>query len=533
MLVGGWMALAGAVVLWRRRPTEPVGLLLAAAAAVWFVGEWDNPGTGAAGAFTAGLILSGASAPIVGTALVLSTMERPSSRRTSVSVALTVAVGVAAAGVLPNLFFDPVATGCGACPDNLILLAHDPDRSTQLARVGLSLALVVLAVLAATCIWNLIRSTSTRRRVVAPFVVSGLAHLGFASAAYAMSVGRGFIGSGPTEEGLWIGQALSLGAVGVAACWTQVRARRVRSRLAAFVLELGEVTRPGGLRALLASELGDDQLDVAYPLGDGRFVDVDGNEVHLPRTSERAQTHLMRGGETAAVILHRPGLLDDPGLIDEVTASARLALENERLRAQVRAKEADLRASRARVIEASDDARRRAERDLHDGAQQQIVAVLYSLRLARTKTPPDCSPDDLARLEQAAQQVQVAVQELREVAHGLHPLALSEEGLGAALDSLLEHSAVPIWLSDVPRERLAPTVEAAAYRIVAEAVKAGAAGVRFRRQEEVLLLEVEQAQGLDRKGLEDRVGALDGRLWSDSPAGPSSTLVIEIPCGAM
>jgi len=127
-------------------------------------------------------------------------------------------------------------------------------------------------------------------------------------------------------------------------------------------------------------------------------------------------TPLVSGGRSVALLAHRPGLLDDPGLVEQIAAAARLALDNERLQAQVRAQLEDLRASRARIVERGDAERRRLERDLHDGAQQRLVSLALSLRLARLGGDAD---PDVAALEQAEAEVRQALEELRGLARGL------------------------------------------------------------------------------------------------------------------
>src|SRR5262249_17354729 len=157
------------------------------------------------------------------------------------------------------------------------------------------------------------------------------------------------------------------------------RARRTRATLARLVVELAGSPAPGGLEAALARSLGDTGLRLAYPLADGSYVDTDGREL----TVEPSATPLVRDGIEVARLSHRPGLLDAPELADTVARAARLALDHERLQAELRAQLEDLRASRARVLTAGDGERRRLERDLHDGAQQRLVGLSLELRLAR------------------------------------------------------------------------------------------------------------------------------------------------------
>jgi signal transduction histidine kinase len=234
-----------------------------------------------------------------------------------------------------------------------------------------------------------------------------------------------------------------------------------------------------------------------------------------------------------ALLAHRPNRLDDPGLVVEIAATARLALENERLQAQVRAHLEDLRASRTRIVEQGDAERRRLERNLHDGAQQRLVSLALSLRLARLGCETET---DAAALEQAEAEVRQALGELRGLAHGLYPAALTEEGLGAALEALAEQATSPLALGPLPQGRLDPNVEAAAYFVVAEILKRsrpGRATVDAARGDGRLVLKIvtDQQPPQELTDLEDRVGALDGRLLVEHPLSGGTRIRAELPCG--
>jgi signal transduction histidine kinase len=198
----------------------------------------------------------------------------------------------------------------------------------------------------------------------------------------------------------------------------------------------------------------------------------------------------------------------------------------------VRAQLEDLRASRARIIEAGDAERRRLERDLHDGAQQRLVGLLLALRLLRAQLGADQDQQPAARLDEAEPELRRAVGELRELAHGIHPAVLSDEGLAAALEALAEGTLAPLRIAAVPQERFPPAVETAAYILVAEAAKAGAARVSANRRDGWLVVDVEtEAEPDGLVDLEDRVGALDGRLAVERAPGGRVRIRAEIPCG--
>jgi signal transduction histidine kinase len=532
LLGTGWALLACAHVFWGRHPGNAVGPLLAAASCAWFLAEWDTPGVGSAAVFTAGLVLYAACPPLVAWAVLAYPSGRLASWGERAAVAVAFAGAVLVLGLLPALFFDPVAQGCAQCLKNLVLVSNDFDLYEASNRVGVHLGLAWALLLILVAGWRIARSSAARRRVVAPVVLAGCIYLGLVASSFGASLDRGFLGSGTLERRLWFAQAGALAALAVAVAWGLLRTRRTRSSLARLVVELGESAPAGGLREALARTLADPELEIAYPVGEGSYADAGGRTVDLARAEGRAATPLLRDGRPVAVLLHRTGLLDNPELVEEVASAARLALENERLQAEVRAQVEDLRASRARIVEAGDAERRRLERDLHDGAQQRLVGLLLALRLLRAQLGADQDQQPAARLHEAEAELRRAVAELRELAHGIHPAVLSDEGLAAALEALAEGTLAPLRIAAVPQERFPPAVETAAYMVVAETAKAGAARVSATRRNGVLIVDVEtEAEPDGLVDLEDRVGALDGRLAVKRAPGGRVRIRAEIPCG--
>jgi signal transduction histidine kinase len=216
--------------------------------------------------------------------------------------------------------------------------------------------------------------------------------------------------------------------------------------------------------------------------------------------------------------------------------------EHRRARA-LRERVDDLRHARQRIIAAADAERRRIERDLHDGAQQRMVAVAVTLGLAEAQFASD--PDNAFKLiAQAREEAQLAVKELRELARGIHPAVLSDRGLGAALEALAARAPVPVEVSGVPERPLNPAVEACAYFVTAEALTnvakyahANEASVHLSIEDERLRVEVRDDgvggadldAGTGLRGLRDRVDALDGRFELESPQGHGTTLAVEMP----
>ena len=202
-----------------------------------------------------------------------------------------------------------------------------------------------------------------------------------------------------------------------------------------------------------------------------------------------------------------------------------------------------LRGAQQRIIDAADAERRRIERDLHDGAQQRMVAVAVTLGLAEAQLAND--PSHAGRLiAQAREEAQLAVKELRELARGIHPALLSDRGLGAALEALASRAPIPVTVSGVPEAPLREPVEAAAYFVTAEALtnvakyaRASEASIELATEDDCLRVSVrddgvggaDPSTGSGLRGLCDRVEALDGRLEIESPPGSGTTLTVKLP----
>ena len=530
-LLAGWSLIAAGLGAWVRRPGSRFGPLVLAAGLAWFLAEWNNPGAEVALAFTAGLVLHAACPPLIGHAALVYPGGRLRSPLERVAVAVAYGGALLLLGILPALFFQPASQGCGRCPDNLLGVLSDPQAVQTLNRAGIRAGLAWAVLLAAIVGWRLVRSTAATRRRIGPVVVPAMAYLILVTWSFQHAVGRGFLSNDALDRRLWLGQAAALTAMALGVAWEWVEGRRTRSSLARLVVELAASPPPGGLGAALSGTLSDPSLTLLYQLPDGRRVDAEGHPSEPGQG--QAVTPLVRDGRPAALLAHRPGLLDDPGLVEEIAAAARLALDNERLRAETSAQLEDLRASRARIVERSDAQRRRLERDLHDGAQQRLVSLALSLRLARLGG--DTRTDGPA-LEEAEAEVRQALAELRELAHGLYPAALGEEGLGPALEALAEAGSSPLALGRLPKERLEPRVEAAAYFVIAETLKRSRprrATVDATRANGRLVVEIQLDQGPPEEltDLEDRLGALDGRLLVQPARSGGTRVRAELPCG--
>jgi signal transduction histidine kinase len=315
---------------------------------------------------------------------------------------------------------------------------------------------------------------------------------------------------------------------------------RRRGPLGDLMVELSS-TPAGEVGPALARSLGDPTLTLALWLPDRRvFVDERGVEVQLPR-EQLGRAVTLVGSEPAplAAIVHDDRLLDQQALLEAAGSAATLALENTRLQAELRAQLAELKASRARVVSSADAERRRVERDLHDGAQQRLLALGLALQLLRDRG------GDSELLGDAERELHAALAELRDLARGIHPAILTEQGLAPAIRSLVDRTAMPVRVN-LEEGRFAQEVETAAYFFVSEALanvskhaEATTAAVTVARSNGNLVIEVADdgrggatSSGSGLQGLADRVGALDGRLAIESDEGRGTIIRAEIPCAS-
>jgi signal transduction histidine kinase len=387
------------------------------------------------------------------------------------------------------------------------------------------------------------QATAPQRRSLAPVLWSGIVLL----VLLASALGSDAAGINRLTDLLGVAGLIVFASVPWTFLVNLVRSRVLRAgAVSELLLALGEAPGTGTLRCQLADALGDTSLDLVFWLEDKRkWVDYEGHVVELPPDGDpaRAWTAVELEDRRVGAIVHDVTLCEEPELLRSVAAAAGLAMENERLQAQLRARVEELRASRARIVEAGTQERRRLERNLHDGAQQRLVALSLTLRLAQGKLHKD--PDKANELINGAQEeLTLALGELRELARGIHPAILSDRGLGAALEALAGRSPIEVQLAEVPADPLPEAIEAAAYFVVAEALTnvvkyahASQATVRVSQYNGHAVVEVaddgiggaDPGRGSGLRGLADRVSALDGNMQLDSPAGAGTRLRAEIP----
>jgi signal transduction histidine kinase len=325
-----------------------------------------------------------------------------------------------------------------------------------------------------------------------------------------------------------------------------VGAHLARSAIGDLVLELRAEPAPTDLQDALGRALGDSSLQLAYWLPEFRtYVDLDGTPVVLTEEDGCAITPIDRNGEHVGALIHDATLEDEPELLEAVTAAAEIAIENTRLHAELRARLEELRGSRARVLAVGQSERQRLERNLHDGAQQRLIALSLELSLLGERLGGD--PDAQERLASAREEIAASLEELREVSHGLHPAVVSAHGLEVALEQLAARAAVPVRLTVSVGARLPEDLEVAAYYLVSETLAnvakhadASSASIdvtRAGRSGDVVVEVVDdgagganELSGSGLRGLADRVEALGGTLRVWSPVGGGTRVRAEIPC---
>jgi signal transduction histidine kinase len=408
---------------------------------------------------------------------------------------------------------------------------------------------LILAVVAGLLLWIVVtrwrRAPRPSRRSLAPVALVGVVLVVVFITGQALKVVL-------PDPPLALEAGFNLGIVTLLMLWPLAflaglaRVRLDRSAVGDLAIELAETQPPGQLEQALARALRDPTVKVAYWLPDrNAFVDAAGRPVELPTGGgDRGVTILRHDGDPVAALLHDAALDDDAPLVRAVAATARMTIENERLQAEVRAQLEEVRASRARIVEFGDAERHRVERNLHDGAQQRLVNLSLALGIARSQVGAGSNEQVGAALDDAAAELRLALTELRELARGIHPVILSEAGLGPALTSLAERSPIPATIATVPPDRLPPRVEETAYYVASEALAnaakhahASAVTISARLVGDLLVVEVgddgiggARPDGSGLRGLADRLAALDGRLRIHSPAGQGTRITAELPC---
>jgi signal transduction histidine kinase len=528
--VGGSFVVCG-LIAWERRPDSRTGPLMTLTGFL-FLAEAFLTAVGSDVAYTLGQWAGNWWTPAFA-ALVLGFPSGRLSSRIDRGIVAAFLFGSVVLQLV-YLMFLPFPAGL----ENVVLVssdagaAHTIDRfeSGFNASVGLALAI------AGTTRW--LRAAPPLRRLLLPTLAGSLTALVLVVQVYYALLTGAFIRSSQEVT------AVLLVSVPLAFLFGMLRQQLARAGMADLVVALHRAPEPGRLGEALGEALGDPSLVLAYwlPRFD-TYVDADGAPVVLPADgSERAVTLVENDGVNVAALVHDPALVHQPDLLEVVCAAANVALERERLQAELAARVVELQASRERIVSAGDAERRRLERNLHDGAQQRLVAIALQLRLLQGQVGDPTAEELVAAV---SEQLALSLGELRELARGLHPAVL-EHGLAPALESLAARSTVTTTVSYEPPERLPEPVELAAYFVASEALAnvakyAQASNVRMRvwRSGTVAGIEVaddgvggaDDAAGSGLRGLADRVEALQGSLRVLSPPGAGTVVTAELPCG--
>jgi signal transduction histidine kinase len=532
----GWIVLgyviSGAIAWWRR-PDSRFGPLMVAGGFTFFLSvlSWSN----ASVPYTVGIFFDLVPAAIyihVFLAFPTGRLER-GTERWLVRAAYFVALVPQIVGLMLG----------GFGPDDLITVWDEPEAAYTLLKVQLS----ILAGLALGAI--VLRRVGGRAPLRRPLgLLVDAFSLGLAMIAFLyLSGAYGLVTGQDAFEMLRRVTFFVLGLAPIAFLAGLLYTRLARSAVGELLVDLRADPSAAHLRDALARTLRDPTLTLAYWLPEfDAWADLDGRPVTLSELGAgRATTIIDSDGKHVAALVHDPALDGERELLDGVTAAAAIALENARLQAELHARLEELRGSRARIVEAGDSERRRLERNLHDGAQQRLVGIALQLQMLRSRIRKDpATAEELASA--ASDELTESLQELRELARGLHPAVL-EHGLDAALHALAARAPVPTTVAYETAVQPPETVALAAYFVASEALtnvakyaRASAAAVRVSDGDGTVVIEIaddgvggaDDALGSGLRGLADRVEALGGRLRVSSPQGSGTTVTAELPCAS-
>ncbi|HEU4977443.1 MAG TPA: sensor histidine kinase [Solirubrobacteraceae bacterium] len=542
---------------WLRRPHNRFGVLMVGVGFAWFVAglvSANQPLLATVGAYVGPLYLVMVAQVIVSfpTGRAEGDWARVLIAAAYVDALLVRLPYFLLGGSLSEIAY--VGGGLGL-PEDRFAVAQRPDLAAVFQVLTSLIGVAILGGIVAVLVAKRRSSTVPQRRAQAPMLWTGLVLLATLAVTFMLDL----LGAPrASQDAMAIVNLVAFAALPFAFLVGIVRTRYTRlGRVGELVERLAGVEARSSLRDALADALGDRALQLLYWRSQSEtWVTIEGREVAPPEEGSGWSMTEVRapGGEAGGngegvrigAIVHDVALLDDPGLVRAVAGSAALAMENERLEAELRARVEELERSRARLLEISMFERRRLERDLHDGAQQRLVALSLQLGLARRKL--QAAPDDAGTmLDAAREELLQALAELRELARGIHPAVLTDRGLGAALHVLADRTPVPVDVEQVPDERLPAPVEAAAYFVVAESLtnvaryaQASQASVRVARDDGYVAVEIQDDgvggadlhKGTGLRGLADRLDALDGHLRIHSPPGWGTLVRADIPCAS-
>jgi signal transduction histidine kinase len=537
-LVIGWSFVGTGLFMWWRRPENRLGMLMTAVGLTWLLAGLEASGDGHV--FFIGMCFAALPYGFL-VQMLLSFPDGQLHSRLEQTVVIATWFDVTVIQWVQQPFTQySHLSHCARCPPNP-WLAGSTEIGDAFSNAQTVLAMIIVVGLVVALVRRSRALAPTQHRELRLVIWTGaLALIVLTGALTAKFAGL--------NAPLWYVGLLPLVAVPYAFLIGLMQSRFTRAgAVSELVARLTATREQRGIAAALSEAFDDPSLVLAYWLPErGHYVDSEGHKVDLPeRDGERAWTPVARDGAPLAAIIHNAAISDERKLLETAGAAAGLALENERLDAELRARVDELERSRQRLIEVGLAERRKLERNLHDGAQQRLVSLALSLRLARDRVHRD--PDGATELlAEASAELDSATAELRELARGIHPAVLSDRGLPAALNALAGRVPVAVEVVETPPARLPPGVEIASYYVVAEALTnvakyahAERAAVKVSRANGSVVVEVsddgvggaDPRHGSGLRGLADRVAALDGRLEIDSPSGGGTTIRARIPCG--
>jgi signal transduction histidine kinase len=510
-----WAYLVAGAIAWDARPDSRIGPLMTA------VGVTGSMLLFAGSAVPGLNLLPLVGVPLMNLFLIWLVLSYPSGRLSSRLEVATVGAAGLAVGVVYFLFsvIGPEAMNFGAW-------------------VLLTISTFLLGLI----VHHGVKASTTARAGLAPMLVAGvLVVLLFSGESVAWLVGITTEVGSPYQ---WFCLAAHV-TVPVAVLVGLLRQRFARAAVADFLVDLGDNPGPAELQEMVVRALRDPSATLAYWLPEyDSYADVEGRQVNPDPVPGRAATTIVSDGVPVALILHDDALDEEQKLLASVTAAIGMTIQNAQLQVELKARLEEIRGSRVRILQAEQSERRRLERDLHDGAQQRLIALTLELGELGDRLNGDV--ELRTRIDAARQEVTVSLAELRDLAHGIHPAAVSDHGLAVALESVATRATVPVEVIGATQDRMPEPVELAAFFIVSEALTnvarhagASSALVELERNPGALIVEVRDDgiggasadNGSGLRGLADRVEALGGRLQVWSPQGRGTRLRAEIPCG--